>query len=704
MEAEHAQPFVKIDDGKLKLVADVSLLATKPRIISILGKARMGKSTFLNAMVTQVVKENMSPFKTQDTLEHCTKGIDSYFLEKENILFLDSQGLAHQNSSHDPSLLLFIYLISDVIILNERMMLQNEALKLLEPICTFMTYVDIDEVVKPKLFFRISDGDMIKEPAENIATVMQHYQDQYQSIRDSITHLFQEDLHLVKTDTLDKRARLMLSTNDYQSLMKESGLGFEQAITHILKHIPSEGTCKVKLEVVIQQINDNEKIKIEKLDIVSMTAKSEIRDWLDENVPSSAFALIDVDGTQTCFEEKVEPRKALKKKILTAFTKKCKSLPSTLVGPFRQKLERELEEPIVKACEKSEELAAARVASYYAKCMEKREFMYTADVVSYTSQRESIRSSVLDRFIRFEKACEDIYLPVKTKHITFIECVSKVVDDELSQVCSGDSKRKCEINDVFEKKLDGFETSLIECIQIATQTKKNICVNHEKIIQYLTDTYYEDVKKDLNCALAFKRRFICQDGKMTIEREDTNTSFNPETYDLTRDMICAFKKTLDGFTKNQNVLSKVVSCKETVLFGKYILPGSFAARVRMINPEIQIVNIYRSTPHGGDLKAVSDILFGERNIHPQMTKETYEVYWLPLLEKTKAHLVLKGYCKEDTPIVEVFDARKEVQTSQGVQIEGYMKSLSEIFLNRLKKVYCQAVTEGFSMPSLLEEE
>ena len=101
------------------------------RVVSIIGKARMGKSTFLNAMVNHIEGTSTRPFATQSDDNHCTRGIDYYYSKSKSILLLDCQGLALEDSSHDPLLLLITYLTSDVIVFNERMMLQNEALKLL---------------------------------------------------------------------------------------------------------------------------------------------------------------------------------------------------------------------------------------------------------------------------------------------------------------------------------------------------------------------------------------------------------------------------------------------------------------------------------------------------------------------------------------------------------------------------------------------
>jgi ABC-type cobalamin/Fe3+-siderophores transport system ATPase subunit len=178
---DSAKSFIKFDGKKLRLEDDLDLPTTTPvKVLSILGKARMGKSTFLNTIVSKLTGENTNVFNCQTGIEHCTIGVDYCFLPEHNLLLLDSQGLANGDAQHDPALLLFIYLISDVIIFNDSKILQNEALKLIEPICAFMTYIeDIDNYIKPNLIFRLSDGKLVKDTKKNLSNVLAQHDDQY---------------------------------------------------------------------------------------------------------------------------------------------------------------------------------------------------------------------------------------------------------------------------------------------------------------------------------------------------------------------------------------------------------------------------------------------------------------------------------------------------------------------------------------------
>lgn len=155
----------------------------------------MGKSTFLNCLAAKAMRADSGsrhvgagagagagaaassssssrggrfqpPFATSDDEEHCTKGMD-YFLVPdeatglgEDLLLLDCQGLAMGDSSHDPALLLAAYMLGDVLIFNDSSILKNDALKLLEPVCTFANSMEVptSAVEKPLLVFRMMDA------------------------------------------------------------------------------------------------------------------------------------------------------------------------------------------------------------------------------------------------------------------------------------------------------------------------------------------------------------------------------------------------------------------------------------------------------------------------------------------------------------------------------------------------------------------
>ena len=80
------EPLVKVVESLLKLSWNPDIVtsivqSTHIRVISILGKARMGKSTFLNCLITKLTGSDAYVFPTQENDEHCTQGIDMYILK-----------------------------------------------------------------------------------------------------------------------------------------------------------------------------------------------------------------------------------------------------------------------------------------------------------------------------------------------------------------------------------------------------------------------------------------------------------------------------------------------------------------------------------------------------------------------------------------------------------------------------------------------
>ena len=112
------------------------------KVISVIGKARGGKSSFMNLLISKWSNVNTTIFKMGDNGDHCTNGVDYYYIKQLNIILLDFQGIYLGDSSQDSKLLLLAYLLSDVIIFNENKMLSNNTLSQFEPMLSFIQYID----------------------------------------------------------------------------------------------------------------------------------------------------------------------------------------------------------------------------------------------------------------------------------------------------------------------------------------------------------------------------------------------------------------------------------------------------------------------------------------------------------------------------------------------------------------------------------
>jgi hypothetical protein len=700
-----AQPFVKIDGHDLKLMTDMkfSELAST-RVVSILGKARMGKSSFLNCLAYQLTKENKMIFTTKGTFEHVTKGVDFYHLPQHNLILLDSQGLDHEDSSHDPILLLFVYLISDIIIFNGTQQLQNDTLKLLEPICAFMHSVDLDDIVKPHLFFRIANAFpvVLDDPHKSLDTINVSYNDQYQSIRDSIKLLFQDDIDIVATEHLGKSSTAYIDEGTYKPLLDNKENGFAEAIEKILTSLekPSEKKNQylTKLPEVIKQINNNEKINISKLDVVALTTSNEILQWL-QNVEQSDFSVIEVDGLQKTFMERVEPRKAKKKAILTAFTKRFKSVPEKIKQSYYTELSLKLSAPIDKAINESETKAEGRVG--YISGVVKRDHEFeslNSSVNSFTSiERNFNKKKCLYQIYKFADACTDLYEPVKERYVKWCNGIYKAFDDTLDKMIKAEAEEMTAVDLIYKNILDNYISESTEYINQCTST--NILLqSNEEITHKIRQDKFAETRRSILDILKVREVTGCIKGAMPFFTTSYNSSRTSaiEAYDLTisnwsqfvTDIIKLSNKTMVDWT----------SKKKEMLYGKkFDLSNVSMPKMLDVNPEIEFIqcDTIRET-------MTDPIKVNVSYKKDYMTIETYNNFYLPIIYTAVNKMISKGYTdiswqwySNSTNMTH----KNLVNRKQNLLSTAYSNNLITILNNQVMKIYCKAVTLGTEFPT-----
>jgi len=696
-----SQPFVKIEDKKLQLKAKLDFAKLGDvKVVSILGKARMGKSSFLNCIASYLAKDNKKIFSSMGGGEHITKGIDFYHIPEQNILLLDSQGLAHYDAQHDPILLLFVYLISDVIIFNERMMLQNEALKLLEPVCAFLNFVDVDDIIKPSLFFRISDCDLNPSDAEkNLNKIMAEYPDQYQSIRASITHLFQEPLRIVPTTSLDKAPKAFIDAGTFKPLLSDEENGFKGAIEAILATVTYPSKQKnqniANLPRIIKQINNNQKIDISKLDVVQLTTYKEIRDWIDQQ-PKENYAPITVDGTQKSFEENVTPRLNKKKAILTAFSKRFKSVPDSVKESHHSKLSADLAEPITLAIAESTRKAEERVYAVKNVALANRKFPdINNNSSSFTVTADAgFISQYLRTICNLETASLDIYDPVKQKYTDICKTIYKSFTEILNVVKGLENTNLEVINKYTNELLKEYVEKSTEKIRALPAT----CLlqkDDDIVRQLFTETVSKHAKTVSQMYILYK---IAGDIHLNSTATFYYKAFNqtgyiiPDLYDHTKECCAQFTNTLKIL--NNTLADVVVENKKSLLFGKYMLENKHNT-ILLANSKIDFVK--------SDIvnnKMLCDKAF--------MTLETYENIYAPLLEEAIESLKKKGYISEGDLIIDdpVIDRNL---TNYSVSYNGdcsdvRFNNLSQLLEHKIAKIYCKEFVKGTEFATDLDEE
>ena len=91
-------------DEELKMTFNlIETDMTECIVVSMIGCARVGKSTFINGFLTYMFGKNIDCVKTSNGSDHCTLGIDCicFSHNTQNIIVLDCQGLLYEDSKND---------------------------------------------------------------------------------------------------------------------------------------------------------------------------------------------------------------------------------------------------------------------------------------------------------------------------------------------------------------------------------------------------------------------------------------------------------------------------------------------------------------------------------------------------------------------------------------------------------------------------
>ena len=654
------------------------------RIISILGKARMGKSTFLNAIVSHIQQKSETPFATQDDDEHCTRGVDAYYIPDASLLLLDFQGLSLEDSRHDPALLLLAYRISDIMILNERMMLQNEALKLMEPICAFMQYID-EDIPKPKLYFRISDGDIVGNPAKNLEKVMATYNDQYQSIRDSIRTLFQPDIGIFKTDTMDRSVKNEIQRGDYTNLLEPKQFGFYEAIVKLLE-IPATRTVQEWSDLVphvIRSINENHKINIEKLDVVGQTARIELLEWI-QNVSPHVFQPIDVDGMQDTYEHVVARMKE-KMAILQDFETKFRSVAEEIKRPYSEQLDAKLQLTIDKAIHVTSKKAAELCKDVATVAQEDYNFPLLVSHAFHDSPDSWF--IFLTRIHLLKNIASVVYRPVGDPLMQWVSEREEEIRQMKEDLFTAEWKELDEVQRAAKAATDAFVEATKADLD-ADYDSSHLTKSATTILEYYTKrTYTHFLQKAADIIQCRNLTVSMKNGK--FQYMVTTLPFSTtmvHTYAKLSSILHEFQQTLDAFiVPNINMKEH----KEGVLHAWLIQKKLQSLKGKALEQG----HMYRMEDYKrGQLQFVEDsILFGKPYY---MTAETHNNL-MAMYERCRQRLIQKGYMT-DVQLVRVHDDRKLKYLTCTITMKDtlYDTCIRETFLKYVKKEYMLMCMQG----------
>jgi len=339
--------LIQIKDNKLILDGFDIPTDTEISIFSIIGTARTGKSTLLNCIGSYLLKKNVKIFNIDDTDEHCTIGIDMYYFEMEKIVLLDCQGLKLDDSSNDPKLLLIVYLISDCIIYNQRSILNNDIFETLQPLATFINYIE-NINYKPNLIFRILDSELKYEPKKLLEKTLSNKNDQYQNTREAMLNLF-STIEICITNSLDRNEKKLLQQHKFYDFMTNDENNFMNCIKNLLKYRNENKKFSEWYKIIknfITSINTNKKIDFNKLDIYQICVEKEILEFKlainQDNYKDISCGILDEDYLKI-----VVPKIEYKDNILRLFHSKFNMAGKKMYHYHYEEIKNKLEMPIL---------------------------------------------------------------------------------------------------------------------------------------------------------------------------------------------------------------------------------------------------------------------------------------------------------------------------------------------------------------------
>jgi len=569
----------------------------------------------------------------------------------------------------------------------------------LEPICAFMHSVDLEDIVKPKLFFRIANAFpiVLDNPSKSLDTINICYDDQYQSIRDSIKLLFQDEISVVATDHLNKSSTALIDAGTFKPLLENVENGFlpaiEQIVDALLKPSDKKNKYLHKMPEVIKQINNNEKINISKLDVVALTAENDILQWL-QTWDSSAYAPIHVDGLQKTYIDLVESRKIKKKYILSSFTRKFNTVPEKIKNKHYNELNTKLSDPILKAIEESLQKAEARVVNTFSRIQNGSLPKISSTSTSFTNIPETFIFQYLKVYHDLQEACEDIYEPVKEKYLKICmaayESFNKVLNEQeereneylerMREICKGVINLFIESETQLAKSRSDYKVLIHTNEELVADSVKKVVLSTEDVIQKLTS--YSEIQG------------IVKENSLSFTVTELTDSCSLTTYDLTQSMWESFTSKINELSKD--LIPVWTEVKKKMLEGKHFDSKSpQMMHIILKNPEIKFMS---------NIIVENCLLFVDNVKRYMTTVETYEKIYNPVIQEAIEAMVIKGYCH---PTYEISYNMVGSLVDNAVfwnytMNDKYDENFEQILYAKLAKLYCKKIVQGIEFTKILD--
>uniref|UniRef100_A0A6C0ED67 G domain-containing protein n=1 Tax=viral metagenome TaxID=1070528 RepID=A0A6C0ED67_9ZZZZ len=297
-------------------------------IVSVIGKPHTGKTTFLNCLCTYISNQNCKPFP------NVSNDINGIYLELNgvNVLFLDYPSL-DLNSINDVKLMTFAYLVSDVIILNERHVISNSTLKLFDSLVVYLSQTGFSRYSNPELIFRVIDADKNLDVKDD--TFLMYNNDSNDSIKHFINESF--DIHIIKEDILTDQARKCLEEDSYDKYIEFISNDNFKYIIDILSQLsmPEVNATDINYASMISNIImllNTTPIPQLNLDVVTNNVMSDIRDWANNN---KMVIYVEPTGKESIYRSYMCPLYDNFYKLLDDYDTRFCEVPMNLANEYR---------------------------------------------------------------------------------------------------------------------------------------------------------------------------------------------------------------------------------------------------------------------------------------------------------------------------------------------------------------------------------
>jgi len=475
--------LISINDNNIVLNNEF-IKSTKPlKIISFLGNARIGKSTLMNCYISNKVNKDMKIFNTSKSLEqHCTSGIDMLCLEMNNynLVLLDVQGLDLNDSKDDCKLMLFIYMISNLIIFNPKTILDNTVLSSLQSLTSIITYIpDIEsKETKPSLLFRPRDIDQDSDynSGKNLKDMLSDISDQYTNVRESIKKLF-TNIECKPTYYLDKKEKTLLSKDKFINFMDDSSNGFQAFCSYLDSMIEtisehSSENFNKRLKDLIKKINSNKNIDYTKFDITMREAECDIKEWIYKEINKTQYDVsMGTDGTQENYDLIIKSRIDYRDLIISEFDKRFEKTTPKIRDKFREEILSTFNKHIDKVYEESVNIS-----------IESLNVIYQNKIINFFDQTKVIDINkpineqvnyIYDKIYDFIRKTNYLEI-IKDKFIIKTREFINEIDKQVNKIYSAEKEK---FNEYIEKQV----------------SKIIVFMNHQKTL--LLNTHISDIKQ-----------------------------------------------------------------------------------------------------------------------------------------------------------------------------------------------------------------